>query len=92
MLWPLTLLPLVPGRWSLALIASISIGGMLPDIVEQYRLNFSFFREHYLWAIASPIIPAFLPATVVLVAGWLYTRSPLLVEQVHAESRPSYAV
>jgi hypothetical protein len=91
MLWPLTLLPLVPGRWSVALIAAISVGGMLPDIIEQYRLNLGFFREHYLWAIAAPVIPAFLPALVVLVAAWLQTRSPLLDEQVHAESRPSYA-
>ena len=78
MLWPLTLFPLVPGRWPVALLLAISVGGMLPDIVEQYRLNIEFFREHYLWAVAAPVIVAFVPAVVVLLAGWASTRRPLL--------------
>ena len=78
MLWPLTLLPFLPGRWPLALVFAISVGGMTPDIIEQYRGELEFFREHYQWAISAPVIAAFLPATLVLVAGWIATRRLLL--------------
>ncbi|MEX2237360.1 MAG: glycosyltransferase family 39 protein [Dehalococcoidia bacterium] len=78
MLWPLTLLPLVPGRWAVGLIVAISMGGMLPDLIEQYRHNLDFFREHYLWSVAAPVIVAFVPAALVLLAGWARTRHSLL--------------
>jgi hypothetical protein len=83
MLWPLTALVLVPGRWALWLVLAISAGGMLPDLIEQYRNNVGFLAGHYLWAVAAPVIVAFVPAAVVWVVGAVRERTPLLaVEQV----------
>ncbi|MPZ22689.1 MAG: DUF2029 domain-containing protein [Dehalococcoidia bacterium] len=80
MIWPLTFLALVPGRWTLLLILVTSISGMLPDIIEQYRGQLQFFREHYLWAVAAPVIVAFVPPAVALVVGWIRTRSVLMTD------------
>ena len=79
MLWVVTLLVLVPGRHAIVLVVAISAGGMLPDIVEQYRTNIGFFRQHYLWAIAAPVVVAFAPPTIAWLVGTAKARTPLLV-------------
>jgi hypothetical protein len=88
MLWPLALLPIVPGRWSVAVIFGISLGGMVFDLIEQYRFQFEFFREHYHWSLVSPVLPAFLPALLAWLVGWIATRSVFLLADRPAE-RPT---
>lgn len=79
MLWPLTLLVLVPGRWTTWLVIAISAGGMLPDLLEQYRGNIGFLRDHYLWAVAAPVIAAFLPPVAIWATGAVREGSVLLL-------------
>jgi hypothetical protein len=79
MLWPLALLPILPGRWPVAVIFAISLGGMVFDLIEQYRLNFEFFREHYHYSLALPAVVSFVPAVLVWLFGWLATRNVFLL-------------
>ena len=91
MLWPVTLLPLIPGRWVIAVILGISLGGIVFDLVEQYRFQFQFFREHYFWSLGAPVVAAFLPALIAWIAGWIATRDVLLLTGQPAAQRATEA-
>jgi hypothetical protein len=92
LLWPLTFLVLVPGRWAVALCVALTIGGLLPDFVMWYGTKFEIMRDHHLWRIATVIGTGFIPAALVLCWGWLRYRRLLPVDGAVAESgskRPS---
>ncbi|HET9200661.1 MAG TPA: hypothetical protein VFO84_06775 [Dehalococcoidia bacterium] len=71
LLWPLTLLPLLPGRWPVALIFAISVPAMQADVAEIYTYNADWLREKELAQAAVQVVPTFGPAVAVLVAWWL---------------------
>ena len=92
MLWPLTLLPLVPGRWAVGVIFAASLGGMVFDLIEQYRFQFQFFHDHYHYSLASPVVAAFVPALLVWLGGWIATHSVLLLRSrplAEVDARPT---
>jgi hypothetical protein len=70
LLWPLTLLPLLPGRWAVVLIFAISIPAMQADVAEIYTYNAEWLRERELAQAVVQVIPTFGPAVAVL-AAWV---------------------
>jgi hypothetical protein len=49
------------------------MGAMTPDVIEQYRNNIAWLRHDYFWLLAAPVLTAFLPPAVAVVAGYLAT-------------------
>jgi hypothetical protein len=82
LVWPLTFLVLVPGRWAVALCCALTIGGLLPDFVMWYGTKFEVLRDHHLWRIALVIAAGLLPAALVMLWGWVTYRRALPVEEV----------
>ena len=80
LIWPLSVLVLVPGRWAVALCVALTVGGLLPDLVMWYGTKFEIMRDHHLWRIALVIACGFLPAALVMVWGWLRYRRLLPIE------------
>jgi alpha-1,6-mannosyltransferase len=74
LLWPLTLLPLLPGRWPVALIFAISIPAMQADVGEIYTYNADWLRDKELAQAVVQVAPTFGPAVAVLAAWWLTSR------------------
>jgi hypothetical protein len=72
-LWVVMLTPLLPGRWWIAITIAASMGAMTPDVIEQYRNNIAWLRHDYFWLLAAPVLTAFLPPAVAVVAGYLAT-------------------
>lgn len=72
-LWVAMLTPLLPGRWWLALTIAVAVGGLLPDVIEQYRNNIDALDGHLFALLALPVGAAFLPPLVVWVAALLAT-------------------
>jgi len=72
MLWPVTLLALVPGRWPVALFLVASFCNLFPDIIEIYRSEVDWLNEHYTVSDSLPAVTAFVPAVLVVFAAWLF--------------------
>lgn len=73
MLWPVTLAALRPRSWLAALLVTITLASSFPDLIEQYRNNWSFLAE-YTKAVAAPIVVAFGPPALVWLAGVAWNR------------------
>lgn len=69
MTWPLALAVLLPGRWWVAVVVAMSLGGLTPDVIEQYRIYVPFLLEHSFLLLALPVYTAFLPAVAVWLSG-----------------------
>ena len=78
MLWPVTLLPLVPGRWPVALLVATSFSGLFPDLIEVYRTEVQFLNSHYHLSDALPALVAFIPPLCVILACWIGRGWPFL--------------
>ncbi|MEZ4554097.1 MAG: glycosyltransferase 87 family protein [Dehalococcoidia bacterium] len=74
MLWPVTLAALRPRSWLAAVLLAITFACCFPDLIEQYRNNWSFLAD-YTKAIAAPIVVAFVPPALVWLAGAAWARS-----------------
>lgn len=79
LVWTLTFLVLVPGRWAVALCVALTIGGLIPDFVMWYGTKLELLRDHHLWRIALVIGTGFVPAALVMCWGWLTYRRALPV-------------
>lgn len=77
MLWPVTLAALRPRSWLAACLLTISFCCCFPDLIEQYRNNWSFLAD-YTRAVAAPIVVAFLPPALVWLAGVGWHRGWML--------------
>lgn len=72
-LWAVLLTPLLPGRWWIIITVAISVGGLTPDVIEQYRNNMAWLRTDYFWLLAAPVLTAFLPPAIAVLAGYIAT-------------------
>ena len=88
MLWPMTLLPLLPGRWPVAFFIVATMAAMPFELIEYYRTEVDFLLEHFNLSNTSPVTVAFVPPALVLVAGWVRTRRPLLVVRRRVRTSP----
>jgi hypothetical protein len=73
-LWVVMLTPLLPGRWWPAIGIAASAGGLLPDVIEQYRNNMGWLQGDYFRLIAAPVVVAFAPPAAVWLAGYAANR------------------
>ena len=94
-LWVVTLTPLLPGRWWLALGITASVAGLTPDVAEKYAVFLEVLRP---LTRAHPSLPAmliqFLPPALVWLAALYWTRSSSLgaaqlSASTNATSRPA---
>lgn len=75
-LWVVTLAPLLPGRWWLALAVTTSLAGLAPDVAEKYAVFVGTLRPLTDVHSALPAILAqFLPPALVWAAALYWTRS-----------------
>jgi hypothetical protein len=72
-LWAVMLTPLLPGRWWIVITVAISMGGLTPDVIEQYRGNMTWLHRDYFWLLGAPVLTAFIPPAVAVVAGYVAT-------------------
>lgn len=77
MLWPVTLAALRPRSWLAAVLLAITFACCFPDLIEQYRNNWTFLAE-YKKAVAAPIVVAFGPPALVWLAGVAWKRGWML--------------
>jgi hypothetical protein len=77
-IWFVSLGVLIPGRGYLLVIAIASYTATLAEVVEQYFTVLPWVRESYGRQVIAPVVIQSLPATIVLVALALRTRSLLL--------------
>lgn len=75
-LWVVTLAPLLPGRWWLALAVTTSVAGLVPDIAEKYAVFVGALRPLTEVHSALPaILMQFVPPAAVWLAALYWTRS-----------------
>ncbi len=78
-LWVITLAPLLPGRWWMALAIATSVAGLAPDVAEKYAVFAGALRP---LTEVHPSLPAillqFLPPAIVWLAALQATRSASL--------------
>jgi hypothetical protein len=87
LLWVVTLGALLPSGWFLALTLAISLCGMFPDIVEQYRNFMPFLTADPIRLYVAPIAVAFLPPALIWIAAFLKTGN-WFFEEPAAPSSP----
>ena len=78
-LWVVTLAPLLPGRWWLALALTTSVAGLAPDVAEKYAVFVGALRPLTEVHSALPaILLQFVPPAAVWLAALYWTRSASL--------------
>ncbi|MPZ24051.1 MAG: hypothetical protein GEU28_11030 [Dehalococcoidia bacterium] len=79
LIWPLTLMILVPGRWGVAMSIAMSLGGMFPDFVMWYG-NRLGLEERVLWHIGTIVSMSFGLVALTWLVGIVRTRRLLPVD------------
>lgn len=77
MLWPVTLAALRPKSWLAPVLVTTTLACSFPDLIEQYRNNWSFVAD-YTKAVAAPIVVAFGPPVLVWLTGVAWNRGWML--------------
>ena len=73
-LWPVAVAALRPRSWLAMLLIAITFFGSFPDLVEQFRGNWSLL-DSYTKQVAAPILLAFVPPALLWLAGVAVFRS-----------------
>ena len=74
-LWVVTLAPLLPGRWWLAVAVATSIAGLAPDVAEKYAIRVDLLDSLIdLHSSLPAIVLQFLPPAIVWLAALWWTR------------------
>ena len=94
MLWPVTIAALRPRSWLAPCLVAITLFGAFPDLVEQYRNNWSLINGDYTMLVAAPIVVAFVPAAFVWLVGVARYRGWMLdgVQRAEEPARESASV
>jgi Dolichyl-phosphate-mannose-protein mannosyltransferase len=84
-LWSIPLLVLAPGRWPVALVLALSLGGMAPELLTWYGSRWNYFVDHYTTYVVAIVALIFGAALLVVGGAWLLGRKPLMVDRSFAE-------
>lgn len=85
-LWIIPLMPLLPGRWWIALLVTTSVAGLAPDVLEKYSYRVSAFEG---WYVPLPaILGQFGPPALAWLIALAASRSATLIRSSPTAERP----
>jgi hypothetical protein len=85
-LWIIPLMPLLPGRWWIALLVTTSVAGLAPDVLEKYSFRVGAFEG---WYVPLPaILGQFGPPALAWLIALAASRSATLIRTSPTAERP----
>ncbi len=90
-LWFLSLTALLPSFWWTALAVATTFGATFFDMIEQYRMHWSWIAADNFRAYAAPVVSAFLPLIVLLALGLAATGAWTLLREGRGRSALDHA-